>query len=117
MINNYISTNWKNSFVSVFNNSLTISQNAQEHSLGSILVMANINRNLTRNEVVTGSTLVALIIIARCTSETTIRERWKNKDYYSQVLEDMCHAQEHIVKSQLERESDGKGDAQGEDKG
>ena len=29
----------------------------------------------------------------------------------------MCHAQEHIVKSQLERESDGKGDAQGEDKG
>ena len=28
----------------------------------------------------------------------------------------MCHAQEHIVKSQVEKEWDGKGEAQGEDK-
>ena len=43
-------------------------------------------------KVVAGVAIAVLPTIARCTSVTTIWEHWKNKDYSSQVLEDMWYA-------------------------
>ena len=47
--------------------------------------------SMTRANAVAGPALVVVIMIARHTSATTIREFWKNKVYYTQVPEGPQH--------------------------
>lgn len=51
--------------------------------------------------ILAGVAFVVLIMIARCASATAIvRELWKHKVYYSQVLKGTQHTQGHTVRSQ-----------------
>lgn len=70
-------------------------QNAWGIHLGPYyLCQAPTDISLTKCSVAAGLTLVILIMIASCTSATTIREIWKSKLYYSNILEGTQHTWE-----------------------
>lgn len=80
-------------------------RNAWGYSSGLVpLVEAPTDISPTWANVLAGPALVVLIRIARCTSETTVRELCKNRVSYSQLLKSTHYTQGHIARLPVQRE-------------